>query len=221
MLMISEKKSMQDSTKAVYDKYKSQIPFEIDFLPLAGHVVGLVMPEKYNPDWKSWNLKDLPLIPNKFKYSMSKDKSRYYKDVEDKIKNGNYDYLCNNCDPGREGQLIFHALITTIKSNLPVKRVWSLDPTEARVKDALMNMRDDTEPALQGMTDASFLRSYMDWLVGMNFTRAVSIPLNQKVNLGRVMTPTLNIVVQRELELRNFVPKNFWQLQAEDRKSVV
>lgn len=213
--MISEKKSLQDSTKAVYDKYKDLIPYEIDFLPFAGHVVGLVMPEEYNPDWKVWNLNDLPLIPDKFKYKVAKDKIRYYKEAADKIKTGNYDFLCNNCDPGREGQLIFHAFLSTIKCNLPVKRMWALDPTEDSVKDALMNMRDESEPSLKGMTDASFLRSYMDWLVGMNFSRAVSIPIHQKINLGRVMTPTLSIVVQRELELQNFKPKDFWQLEAD------
>lgn len=214
--MISEKKSLQDSTKAVYDKYKSQIPYEIDFVPFAGHVVGLVMPEEYNPSWKSWNLQDLPIIPDKFRYKAARDKARYYKEAADKIKNGNYDFICNNCDPGREGQLIFHAFLTTLKGKIPpLKRMWALDPTEESVKDALINMRDESEPSLKGMTDASFLRSYMDWLVGMNFSRAVTITSGQKVNLGRVMTPTLNIVVQRELELRNFKPKDFWQLEAD------
>lgn len=216
MLMISEKKSLQDSTKAVYEKYKSQIPYKIDFVPFAGHVVGLVMPEVYNPAWKKWSLKDLPIIPNEFKYRAIKEKQRYYKQAAEMLKKGNYDYICNNCDPGREGQLIFHAFLTTIKGKIPpIKRLWASDQTESAMKDALMNLRDESEPSLKGMTDASFLRSYIDWLVGMNFSRAVTLTSNQKVNLGRVMTPTLNIVVQRELELRNFKPKDFWQLEAD------
>lgn len=215
MLMISEKPSLQASTKAVYDKFKNEIPYEIDFVPFAGHVVGLSMPEDYNPDWKKWNLADLPIIPEKFFYKVAKEKMRLYKEAADKIKNGNYDYICNNCDPGREGQLIFHAFLSTLKCKIPpLKRMWALDPTEDSVKEALIHMRDETEPSLQGMTDASFLRSYFDWLVGMNFSRAVSIPIYQKINLGRVMTPTLKIVVDRELEIRNFVPKDFWQLEA-------
>ena len=216
MLMISEKKSLQDTTKAVYDKYRNQIPYDIDFVSFAGHVVGLAMPEDYNPDWKLWNLKDLPIIPQQFKYQVIREKSRYYKEAAEKIKNGHYDYICNNCDPGREGQLIFHAFLTTIKGKLPpLKRMWAMDTTEESIKKAFLNMRDETEPSLQGLTDASFLRSYMDWLVGMNFSRAVSIPARQKVNLGRVMTPTLKIVVDRELEIRNFQPKDFWQLEAD------
>lgn len=216
MLMISEKKSLQDSTKAVYEKFKSQMPYEIDFVPFAGHVVGLQMPHDYNEDWKKWDLKTLPLIPDAFKYKPTRDKSRYYQEAARLLKTGNYDYICNNCDPGREGQLIFHAFMTTVSGKKPpIKRLWASDPTEEAVKHALLHMRDETEPSLQGMTDASFLRSYMDWLVGMNFTRAVSIKSNQKVNLGRVMTPTLNIVAQRELEIRNFVPKDFWQLETD------
>lgn len=214
--MISEKKSLQDSTKAVYDKYKHLIPYEIDFVPFAGHVVELSMPEDYNASWKKWDLQTLPIIPQQFIYKATQDKIRYYKEAADKIKSGKYDYICNNCDPGREGQLIFHAFISTLKCKIPpIKRLWALDTTEDSVKDALLNMRDETEPALQGMTDASFLRSYMDWLVGMNFSRAVSIKSYQKVNLGRVMTPTLKIVVDRELEIRNFTPRDFWQLEAD------
>src|SRR5690625_4820179 len=114
MLMISEKKSLQDITKAVYEKYKSQIPYEIDFVPLAGHVVGLYMPEDYHKEWRKWDLKTLPLIPDQFKYKPTKSKNRYYNEVKNKVKTGNYDFICNNCDPGREGQLIFHALISTL-----------------------------------------------------------------------------------------------------------
>lgn len=215
MLCISEKKSLQDITKAVYEKYKDQIPYEIDFIPFAGHVVELFMPADYNPDWKNWKLNDLPIIPKKFQYQPIRDKLSYYKEAVDKIKNGDYDYLCNNCDPGREGQLIFHAFLSTLNVNLPVKRLWPLDTTEQTIKNALMNMRNEDESALKQMTDASFLRSYFDWLVGMNFSRAVSIPAGKKVNLGRVMTPTLAIVVKRELEIRNFKPKDFWTLIAD------
>lgn len=215
MLCISEKKSLMDNTKAVYEKYKDQIPYEIDFIPFAGHVVELFMPADYNPDWKRWRKETLPLIPDKFRYKPIEDKISYYKEAIERLKRGHYDYLCNNCDPGREGQLIFHAFLTTVNVDLPVKRLWPLDTTEETVKDALLHMRDETEPSLKRMTDASFLRSYFDWLVGMNFSRAVSIPANKKINLGRVMTPTLAIVVQRELEIRNFVPKDFWTLEAD------
>lgn len=216
MLMISEKLSLQESTKEVYQKYKKQIPYDIDFVSFSGHVVGLVMPEEYNPEWKKWNLKDLPIIPDEFQYKMLKDKEKHYKKAAEMLKKNKYDYICNNCDPGREGQLIFHAFLTTIEGKIPpIKRLWTSDQTESSLKNALMNLRDESEPFLQGMTDASFLRSYMDWLVGMNFSRAISLVSNQKVNLGRVMTPTLNIVVQRELELRNFKPKDFWQLESD------
>lgn len=212
MLLISEKKSLMDNTKAVYEKYKDQIPYEIDFITFAGHVVELFMPNDYNPEWKKWRLDTLPLIPEKFRYKPICDKSSYYNEAVERLKNGHYDYLCNNCDPGREGQLIFHAFLTTVNVDIPIKRLWALDTTEDTVKEALMNMRDETEPALKRMTDASFLRSYFDWLVGMNFSRAVSIPAKQKINLGRVMTPTLAIVVNRELEIQNFKPKDFWRL---------
>ena len=94
--------------------------------------------------------------------------------------------------------------------------MWHSDLTNTELKRALNNLRDDlAEPYLVNLTNASLLRADFDWLVGMNFTRAFSIIGKKKANLGRVMTPTLKMIVDRELEIRNFVPQNFWEIEGD------
>lgn len=213
-LLIAEK---PDLMRKVRDVYNSEgFKDEIDFTSFAGHTMVLKSPEDYNSDWEKWRIDTLPIIPKKFEYKPSSDKLKMYKDIKTKIETGNYDYLINCCDPGREGQAIFHSFYRTIGCKLPVKRMWHSDLTNTELKRALNNLRDDlVEPYLVNLTNASLLRADFDWLVGMNFTRAFSIIGKKKANLGRVMTPTLKMIVDRELEIRNFVPQNFWEIEGD------
>lgn len=213
-LLIAEKPDLMRHVKSAYDKYghKDIIEFE----SFAGHTMTLQTPEMYNSEWGGkWKLDNLPMIPNEFKYMPTKDKLSLYKRIKDKIKKGNYDYLINCCDPGREGNHIFHSFYETIGCKLPVKRMWHSDLTENELKRALNNLRDDiNEPELKNMTIASKLRADFDWLTGLNFTRVLTVKGNKLCNVGRVMTPILKIIVDRELELRNFIPKDFWEIEA-------
>lgn len=212
-LLIAEKPSLMREIQSAYHTFGHKDT--IEFKSFAGHTMGLINPDKYKEEWAKWDLATLPLVPDKFIYEPTKDKLDMYKDIKKTIENGNYDYLINGCDPGREGQHIFFSFYDSIGCNLPVKRIWHNDVTEQELKRALDNLRDETEPALVNMTKSSKLRAYFDWLIGMNFTRAFSIVGGQKMNLGRVMTPTLKILVDRELEIKNFVPKNFWEIEAD------
>ncbi|PLS19703.1 type IA DNA topoisomerase [Bacillus sp. M6-12] len=210
-LLIAEKPSLMKEIQAVYNKYGHKDT--IEFKTFAGHTMTLQEPQEYNKDWEKWNLAVLPMIPDKFKYKPTKDKYAMYKDIKETIKVGEYDYIINACDPGREGQHIFFSFYDSIGVKLPVKRIWHKDLTEPELKRALDNLRDEKETALQNMTIASKYRAYFDWLIGLNGTRAVSMTTNKKIRVGRVMTPVLKLIVDRELELRNFVPKPFWEIE--------
>ncbi|MDX5853122.1 DNA topoisomerase [Bacillus cereus group sp. BfR-BA-01363] len=212
-LLIAEKPSLMREIQSAYHTFGHKDT--IEFKSFAGHTMGLISPDKYKKEWEKWDLATLPLVPDKFIYEPTKDKLDMYKDIKKAIKNGNYDYIINGCDPGREGQHIFFSFYDSIGCNLPVKRIWHSDLTEKELKRALDNLRDENEPALSNMTKASKLRAYFDWLIGMNFTRAFSIVGGKKMNLGRVMTPALKVLVDRELEIKNFVPKNFWEIEAD------
>lgn len=213
-LLIAEKPDLMRAVKAVYDKYGHVD--QIDFESFAGHTMRLCHPEEYREDWSKWTLDTLPMIPEPFKYVPSADKVEMFNRIKNKIEKGHYDYLINCCDPDREGDGIFFTFYQSINCKLPVKRMWHLDLTDKELKKNLDNPRDNfNDPLLKYIKDASMLRAIFDWLVGMNFSRAVSIIGKTKVPLGRVMTPTLKIVVDRELELRNFKPVDFWEIEAD------
>ncbi|MBP1308751.1 DNA topoisomerase-3 [Paenibacillus sp. 1182] len=211
-LLIAEKPDLMKQIRAVYDKFGHAD--QITFKTFAGHTMTLVEPHEYKQEWEKWNLSMLPMIPETFRYKPSKDKLKMYKELKDEILSEKYDYVINACDPGREGQHIFFSFYHHIGARLPVKRLWSTDLTENKLSHALNNLRDEKEPALINMTLASKYRAYFDWLIGLNATRAVTMIANKKINVGRVMTPVLKLIVDRELELRNFVPKDFWEIES-------
>ena len=219
-LLIAEKPSLMREVQAVYKTMN--YPDEIDFKCFRGHTMTLYAPADYTKDWEKWDLNTLPMIPKKFKYKVIEDdRGDYlsiYQDIKKTIEFGNYDYLINCCDPGREGQLIFHSVYESIGCKLPVKRFWNNGMTEQAIMDALNHMEDDLNtPRLRNMIHASKLRADFDWLIGMNFTRAFSISANQRkaLPLGRVMTPVLNMIAQREMELKNFQTKSYWEIEAD------
>ena len=196
----------------VYNGNRLAFPYDIDFTTFAGHVMGLVPPADYNPAWEKWNMAHLPMMPDNFIYKATSDKKKMYSDVKAMVLKGGYDFGIVATDPGREGELIAWAFLDEIGTKIPFKRLWFSDLTEGELTRALKNLRD-YDDVLNGIKDASYKRSQMDWLIGMNFSRAYTMLTNNKAPLGRVMTPTLKIVVDRELELRNFVPKPFWELE--------
>ncbi|WCF11750.1 DNA topoisomerase 3 (plasmid) [Paenibacillus thiaminolyticus] len=212
-LLIAEKPSLMKDIREVYKNMSH--PDDISFTALVGHVVELQSPDEYKKEWgKPWKLDVLPMIPDSFQYKKSKNSAEIYDNVRKELMSGKYDYVINACDAGREGELIFYAFYKTIGSKLPVKRLWASDTTEETMKEALLNMIDDKEPSLVRLRASSTYRAYFDWLMGMNLSRAITLKTNQLIPVGRVMTPTLAIVVNRELEIQNFKPKDFWEIEA-------
>ncbi len=182
-----------------------------------GHLVGLAEPDAYDAKLKKWRFADLPIVPDRFKLVPNDEKSKkQLKAVHKLIAADDIDLIINACDAGREGELIFAYLYETAKANKPVKRLWLNSMTKKAIQEAFEELREGDEMLL--LEEAARSRSEADWLVGMNATRAASIRLRAAfdgaVSLGRVQTPTLALVANREQEIRAFKPEPYWLVEA-------
>ena len=214
-LLIAEKPSLCKAIKEAYDSLKKP-GFNADFFALHGHFMEAKEPDEYKDEWgKPWRKDVLPMIPDTFKYNVKSDCRSDYKKLKELIATGKYDALVNCCDAGREGEAIFWTLINSMKiSPRPkVLRLWAQDTTVETLGKALMGLLDyDSNEDLVNLRDSSLCRIEFDWLVGMNLSRATMMATHTKASVGRVKSPTLNIVVQRDLEIANFVPKDYYEV---------
>lgn len=197
--------------QAAYNK--ANVGFDVDFIPLHGHCCTLAAPEDYNSEWKTWKMEHLPIIPDVYKHvPVEVD---LVKTIKKQIKENDYDGLINCTDPEREGQNIFYSLYDYLGLKLPVLRFWQKDLTEAKLIEAWHDLKDDqNDTYLKNLTEASLLRAEADWLIGMNFSRAVSINNHKVIPVGRVMTVVLAILAKREEEIKNFKPVDTYDVIA-------
>jgi DNA topoisomerase III len=182
-----------------------------------GHLVQLAEPDEYDPKWKKWRMADLPIIPDSFKLVVRDERSKKQMSVVTRqLKRDDVDQVVNACDAGREGELIFAYLYEKAKGNKPVQRLWLQSMTQGAIKEAFGRLIPAEEKAR--LEEAARSRSEADWIVGMNSTRAATIRLRSSfdgaVSLGRVQTPTLTLVAQREEEIRAFTPEPYWLVDA-------
>lgn len=206
-LLIAEKPSVMRAVEAVYKKDPSKYPFSLDFAAFHGHLMQLLDPEDYDPSWSNWSM--LPVIPSAFRYKAADVKSVDALTV--KIKQGNYDFLVNACDAGREGEHIFWSFYETQRLTTPVKRFWVSSVTASALKKALSDLKDSSN--YDGLRQSAKYRAQLDWLVGMNFTRAATNKKGDLTSIGRVQTPVLKLIVDREMQIRNFKPEDFYELK--------
>lgn len=210
-LLIAEKPSVAQSIENAYQKIKDDFPYDVTFLSCAGHLIGLCLPDEYEDmDWVEWKAETLPLIPDNWKTKIINNK--YLEPIRDAYNTGEYDVIINAGDAGREGELIMHRVYQEIGVTCPILRYWADDVSEPTILKTLNNLQPSED--YNGLKEASILRSYLDWLVGMNFSRAASLSLDRKVSVGRVMTPSLAMIVKREKEIQNFTPTPYFELEA-------
>lgn len=200
-------------------------PDKVDFMAFRGHILRQKSPDEYSAEWgQPWRMEALPMIPTTFEYKVIKEKgeggrvndcTQMYEQIKEALLKGGYDYVINACDAGREGELIFYEVYDNVKCKLPVKRFWCSSTTESAFQNALRSLIDGKTASLVALRASSYKRAQFDWLVGMNFTRALSICVSSVSNVGRVMTPVLAMVVDRELEIRNFISKDYWEIEAD------
>ena len=221
-LIIAEKPSVAgDIAKALggFTKHDDYYESESHVLTSAvGHLLELACPEEFEVKRGKWSFAHLPVIPPHFALSpIDKTKSRLQV-VTKLIKRKDVDGLINACDAGREGELIFNYIAQHAKAGKPVQRLWLQSMTQGSIRDGFARLRSGHE--MRGLADAAVCRSESDWLVGINGTRAMTA-FNSKTGgfhlttVGRVQTPTLAIVVEREKKIREFKPRPYWEVEAE------
>jgi DNA topoisomerase-3 len=192
----------------------SQFPKGAVVVWAIGHLVQLVNPETYDPIWKKWNLNQLPLIPDSFKYEVVKSKAGHFKEVKKHLMSATEIIIAT--DPAREGELIARLILKKAGvSKKPLKRLWCSSMTEDAIKNAFQQLRP--EESTKPFYHEALARSCSDWLVGINTSRAYTLLLQRKgisgvFSTGRVQTPLLSLIRRREEEIERFKPEKFWEL---------
>ncbi len=221
-LIIAEKPSVaNDIAKTLGGFTKHDEYFENDEYVLSsavGHLLEIAVPEEYDVKRGKWSFNHLPMIPPHFALNpIAKTESRL-KVLNKLIKRKDVTGLINACDAGREGELIFRLIAQHAKAKQPVKRLWLQSMTPNAIREGFKQLRSDQE--MLPLADAARCRSEADWLIGINGTRAMTA-FNSKeggfylTTVGRVQTPTLSIVVEREEKIKKFVARDYWEVRAE------
>ncbi|TSI06712.1 DNA topoisomerase [Lysinibacillus sp. BW-2-10] len=213
VLLIAEKPSLMRDIQKVYKTMN--LPYQIDFASFVGHVVELKEPHEYKAEWKKWDLNLLPMMPERYEFRVKKTAYKVYKELEQTLKANRYDFIINACDAGMEGENIFYSFYKRVGCNLPVKRFWTSQTTDPAIRHALTNLIDEQDLLIRNLRNAAMYRAVFDWLIGLNLTRAATVKGGRIIKIGRVMTPTLAIVVKRELEIQHFKPEPYFQIEVD------
>ncbi|MCX7921111.1 MAG: DNA topoisomerase III [Clostridia bacterium] len=177
-----------------------------------GHLVTLADPEAYGDKYKTWNLETLPMLPDKMQLVVIKETSKQFNAVRDLMKRDDVDELVIATDSGREGELVARWIIVKAGFKKPIKRLWISSQTDRAIKEGFANLKPGRE--YENLYMAAQCRAEADWLIGLNVTRALTCKYNAQLSAGRVQTPTLAMIVQRENEIKKFVPKDYWTISA-------
>jgi len=187
-----------------------------------GHLVELDEPDAYNPAWKRWSLATLPMLPERFKLRPTRSGASQWRVVKGLLRDTRFESVVNACDAGREGELIFRLCYELAGSRLPTLRLWISSLTDAAIRQGFQSLQPGAR--YDALADAARCRSEADWLVGLNATRAVTVRARSQggsplFSVGRVQTPTLAMLVDRERAIRDFRPKEYWELDGAFRSS--
>lgn len=179
-----------------------------------GHLCTLKEPHEYTPNWKSWSLGSLPMIPPRFGIKLIQDDGieKQFKIIEQLMQHA--DEIINCGDAGQEGELIQRWVMQKAGARCPVKRLWISSLTEEAIREGFQKLKDQSE--FQSLYEAGLTRAIGDWLLGMNATRLYTLKYGQNrqvLSIGRVQTPTLALIVNRQLEIENFKPEPYWELK--------
>jgi DNA topoisomerase-3 len=175
-----------------------------------GHLISLAEPDKYDDKYKKWNFGDLPIIPEDFKLLPNEKTKGQLTIISDLAKK--CDHLVNACDAGREGQHIFSLIQRHLHLQQPVKRLWISDLTPETIRNGFANLKDGAE--YDNLTKAAKARSEADWLVGMNGSRAFTTKHNVLLSVGRVQTPVLALIYDRQMQIEAFASNKFFEVEA-------
>ncbi|MGE1000379.1 DNA topoisomerase III [Bacillus sp. Gnz1/3] len=178
-----------------------------------GHLVTLADPEAYDNKYKTWNLEDLPMLPERMKLVVIKQTGKQFNAVKHQLTRNDVNELIVATDAGREGELVARWIIEKAKVNKPIKRLWISSVTDKAIKDGFNNLKPGK--AYDNLYASAVARSEADWYIGLNATRALTTKFNAQLNCGRVQTPTVAIIAGREDEIKNFKAQTYYGIEAQ------
>ncbi|WP_010274993.1 DNA topoisomerase III [Paenibacillus senegalensis] len=178
-----------------------------------GHLITLAEPEDYDDRYKSWKLEDLPIIPGEMKLKVIKETSHQFRAIEKLGKRSDLKELVIATDAGREGELVARWIMEKIRWKKPFKRLWISSQTDQAIKEGFAKLKPGSD--YNRLYQSAVCRSEADWLIGLNVTRALTSKYNAQLSAGRVQTPTLGMIIEKEKAIRAFKPVDYWLLQAD------
>ena len=180
-----------------------------------GHLVGLMDPEGYDNKYKEWKMDTLPMLPKHMKLVVLKKTGKQFNEVKRLMNRDDVVEIVIATDAGREGELVARWIIEKAGVHKPLKRLWISSQTDKAILDGFKNLKDGK--AYENLYRAAVCRAEADWLVGLNVTRALTCKYNAQLSAGRVQSPTLAMIVQREEEIKNFKPKTYYTISAKTK----
>ena len=216
-LVIAEKPSVAQSLAAVIgaatrkDGYLEGNGWYVSWC--LGHLAGLADADTYNPDYAKWHYDNLPILLEHWRFTITKGKREQFDVLRTLLRQEDVTEVINACDAGREGELIFRTVYCMAGCTKPMKRLWISSMEDSAIREGFANLRPGTD--YDGLHQAALCRAKADWLVGINATRLFSVLYHRTLNIGRVMSPTLALIVQREAEIDTFKPVPFYTVTLE------
>ena len=184
-----------------------------------GHLAEYAQPEEYDPKYEKWQFDDLPILPEPWKLKVSKDKKKQFEVIKTLMNRSDVEYLVNGCDAGREGELIFQRVYVLAGCRKPVKRLWISSMEDAAIQKGFQTMKSEEE--YKNLCMAAVCRAQADWLIGMNGTRAYTTRYFKRLVVGRVQTPTLAMLAERQERIEHFQKEAFYKVALTDGKLTV
>ena len=184
-----------------------------------GHLAEYAQPEEYDPKYEKWQFDDLPILPEVWKLKVSKDKKKQFEVIKTLMSRSDVEYLVNGCDAGREGELIFQRVYDLAGCRKPVKRLWISSMEDAAIQKGFQIMKSEEE--YKNLCMAAVCRAQADWLIGMNGTRAYTTRYFKRLVVGRVQTPTLAMLAERQERIEHFQKEAFYKVALTDGKLTV
>lgn len=178
-----------------------------------GHLVELADPEYYGEQYKKWDMQTLPMLPKRMSLKVIPQTSKQYSVVKKLLRSPEVSSLVIATDAGREGELVARWIIELAGFHKPIKRLWISSQTDKAIRDGFAHLADGRD--YENLYQSAQARAEADWLVGLNVTRALTCKFNAQLSAGRVQTPTLSLIVEREKEIRKFSPKEYWTVNAD------
>ena len=214
-LIIAEKPSVAQSIAAVLGATKKQDGYMEGGGYLVswcvGHLVGLAQADAYGEQYKKWSYEALPILPREWQYTIAADKGKQFKILKDLMNRGDVSEVVNACDAGREGELIFRFVYEVAKCNKPMRRLWISSMEDDAIRQGFASLKDGKD--YDALFASALCRAKADWIIGINATRLFSVLYGKTLNVGRVQTPTLKMLADREAAITTFQKEKYYHVR--------